>query len=419
MTTNKSKSGKGSFKTPTKQAPPKKKEEPKKAAMITRQPSRSGGGGGALSLNLNDLARNAGNSISQFFGGGKIFGSGSYKMNGNNCNWSTASQMPQMSSSNGVFTVSHREYIGDISSSTAYVTQRTLAINPGLPASFPYLSTIASCFQEYKFKGLVYEFKSTSADALSSTNTALGEIALVAQYRADMPVPTTKQQLLNEMWSQDGKPSENLFLPIECAPVENPLTVQYVRTGALSSNQDQKLYDLATVSVATSGSQAAAVIGELWVIYTAEFRKPVMNVSAIGRLSGSSAHYATFTVTSANPLGSAPVKLVDDIGLVLSTGTITLPAGSNGTTWLVIYTTYAGTSVTNLGLSAGAGLTVNSSYNNGASSFGSSGSTTTSQTTYQEYTATTDGTSVVTVTGTFVGTTLGDLTVVQVQQGSS
>jgi hypothetical protein len=39
---------------------------------------------------------------------------------------------------------------------------------------FPWLSNIAQNFESYKLRGLVFEFKSMSGDALTSTNTALG-----------------------------------------------------------------------------------------------------------------------------------------------------------------------------------------------------------------------------------------------------
>lgn len=50
----------------------------------------------------------------------------------------------------------------------------TWQLNPGQKSLFPWLAGIASNFESYKFHGLVFEYKSMSADALNSTNTALG-----------------------------------------------------------------------------------------------------------------------------------------------------------------------------------------------------------------------------------------------------
>lgn len=72
--------------------------------------------------------------------------------------------------------ITHREYIADIvtgpdAGSFSYVTY---SINPGSTNLFPWLSNIAQNFESYKMLGLVFEYKSMSADALNSVNTALG-----------------------------------------------------------------------------------------------------------------------------------------------------------------------------------------------------------------------------------------------------
>lgn len=48
------------------------------------------------------------------------------------------------------------------------------SVNPGQQVSYPWLSTIAANFESYRIIGQLYEFKTMSADALNSTNTALG-----------------------------------------------------------------------------------------------------------------------------------------------------------------------------------------------------------------------------------------------------
>lgn len=215
-----------------------------------------------------------GNAIGGVFGFNKIFGSGSYRMNRNSM-WNTASQVPFMHSENGGIRLRHREYVTDIST-TVNFTATKYQVNPGMSNLFPYLASIAQNFQEYKFHGLIFEYKSTASTAIaSSTNLALGTVSMVAQYRADAPVPVSKQDLLNDMWSVDGRPSENIILPVECAPRENPLAIQYVRTSDTAVS-DYKFYDLCNFVLATTGSQNPYVAGELWVSYDVEFFKPVL-----------------------------------------------------------------------------------------------------------------------------------------------
>lgn len=209
---------------------------------------------------------------------------------------------------------------------------KVFQVNPGLDDTFPYLAAIARNFQQYKFKGLIFEFKSTSATALNSTNTALGTVALAMQYQSDCPNFSNKNQLLNEMWSVDGKPSENVLLPVECDPSMTTIPLLYTRSGAQPTGSDLKMYDLGKVTIATVGSQAAAVIGELWVSYEVELQKPQLYAGlAIG---SETAHYS-LVPTSAEPLHS-PAKYFDHIGLTLTTTTIVFPSSAQGK-YLVTY----------------------------------------------------------------------------------
>lgn len=234
---------------------------------------------------VTDLGRmllSGGNTVSSMFGFPKIFGSGDYTMQ-NTC-WNASSQVPIMHSANESVVIKHREYIADISMAGAPFTLQTFNINPGLSASFPYLSAIASNFQQYRFKGLVFEFKTTSATALvSGTNTAMGSVMLAVQYRSDAPNFATKTQLLNEMWSVDTVPSTNVVLPVECAPAETVLTHQYIRTGGVGTG-DIKMFDLGLLSVATQGGQSGQnnIVGELWVSYDVELFKPQLSNSTGG-----------------------------------------------------------------------------------------------------------------------------------------
>jgi len=248
---------------------------------------------------LGRIGQLAGDGISKFFG------LGAYKLSKNSLYSNvTGSQVPAMHSSSESIVFRHREFLCDISSSSAFTNQFDSGINPGLAGGFPYLSSIAQNFQEYKFRGLIYQFKSTSADALNSTNTALGTISMVCQYRSDAPLPNTKVDLLNEMWSADAKPSESFILPIECDPKENPLSIQYIRSGSLSLTQDPKFYDLGHIAVYSNGSQATAVVGELWVTYEVELFKPVLS-SGGGDFSAPFTHWMSTSYSNAKPLGTA------------------------------------------------------------------------------------------------------------------
>jgi len=176
--------------------------------------------------------------------------------------------------------VRHKEFIGEITGSQDFVVKHTLNINPGLTDCFPWLSTVADRFSEYKLKGMVFHYIPSSGNAVSSTNAALGTVMIQTSYRAGDDPPLSKQEMLNEYWSSEAKPSEAFCHPIECDPRENPYNLHYVRNAALATGHDQLLYDMGTTWIATSGMQADdVVVGDLWVTYEVELRKPVMATS--------------------------------------------------------------------------------------------------------------------------------------------
>lgn len=274
---------------------------------------------------LGNLGMLAGNGISKFFG------LGAYKLKQNSLfDSQTGSQIPFMHSTDETIVFRHREYLGDLVSSTGYTTL-SFDLNPGLEKTFPYLSTIAANFQEYKFRGLIVEFKSTSSTVVTGANTAMGTVSMVAQYRADASPPASKIQLLNEMWSAEGRPCDSFCLPVECDPKENAMSIQYIRTGELPTNQDQKFYDLAKVTVATQGQQVAGtIIGELWISYEVVLYKPRMHAPGQA-IVDNAARYSFTGSTNALPLGTSRTPFIDTIGLTFTSNTIVFPAGLLGT----------------------------------------------------------------------------------------
>lgn len=218
---------------------------------------------------------------------GKVFGSGDYQVgappsrnslftdHGSKSSIST----PGITFGEGTMRVKHREFMADIvTSATAGLFSTTnYQVNPGLMTTFPWLSSIASAYQSYRFNGLVLEYKSTSGLALSSTNTAQGTVILA--YDAN---PSTlaqpffnKQEMMSYAGSVSCRPSEGALLGVECDPVRMQQSEFYVRTGALPAGQDIRLNDPVSLSIATVGNQGASVkIGESFIVYDVTFFNP-------------------------------------------------------------------------------------------------------------------------------------------------
>lgn len=58
-------------------------------------------------------------------------------------------------------------------------------------------------------EGMYLEYRTMSADALNSTNTALGQVIMSAQYNAGNPDFTNKQEMENYEGGVSVKPSQS------------------------------------------------------------------------------------------------------------------------------------------------------------------------------------------------------------------
>jgi len=226
--------------------------------------------------------------------------------------------------------VRHKEFLCPVYGSKDFVVQNDFVLNPGLSETFPWLSRVASCFQEYTILGAVFHYVPTSGTAVSGTNPAIGSVMLQTSYRATEDSPSSKVEMMNEYWASEIPPNETGVHPIECSPKENPFKVQYVRT-VPSSTDSPLLYDLGKTFLATQGMPADGnPVGDLWITYEIELRKPVVksNVSP-----------GTYTAYGATNVGSVAdpftTMVWDPNTSVQSAGkTITFMAMPAGLYWL-------------------------------------------------------------------------------------
>jgi len=201
---------------------------------------------------------------------GKITGMGAYKLNRNSL--MTNSNGPISFSGIGEGTViTHREFLTDITGSAAFTIQNYY-INPGLVATFPWLSAVAAQFEQYEMLGLVFEYRPTCANSVGTTNTALGTVVMATDYDVYDTNFSSKQQMEAYEFATSCVPYNSMVHPVECSPRLNILKNQYIRTGAVTG--ELHFYDVGNFQLATVGMQQPAVIGELWVSYKVRLLKP-------------------------------------------------------------------------------------------------------------------------------------------------
>lgn len=221
--------------------------------------------------------------------------------------------------------ITHREFLGDIYGSTGFAIQ-SFPINAGLQTTFPWMSQLAAQYEQYEITGLLFEYKSTSADAVNSTNTALGTVIMATDYNVANPIFTSKAQMENHEYTTSCTPSKSFIHGVECARAETPVSLLYVRSSAVPSGSDARLYDMGNFEIATQGMQAVAIIGELWCTFRIILRKPKLNDS-LG-LGVNTDHWVSTTSTASGNLyfTGLTLKAGANLGTTTTSGQLNFPA---------------------------------------------------------------------------------------------
>lgn len=241
-------------------------------------------------------------------------------------NGKLGSQVPVMHESGNVVRVSHREYLGDVYSSTTSYSLQTFNINPGLNGTFPWLAPIANQFTAWKPLGIVAEFVSEGSDYANVAG--LGYVALASNYNALAAPYNTKRELLNSQFATAAKPSITFQHWIECKDDNIPQEKLYVRSGQISQG-DLRLYDLSVLYLAVGGNTASgAIIGELWVTYDILLMLPKATETA-GINDKFYFGQASNTQNSALFTGMASFAGTN-VGLTFAANIITVPSGVAG-----------------------------------------------------------------------------------------
>lgn len=212
---------------------------------------------------------------------------------------------------NGDCRIRHREYITDIETTGAPspFAVASLPINPGLAASFPWLSRIAANYESYKFESLSFSYETEAPTSLG------GSLMLAVDYDATDPAPINKQQAMAYRSSVRSAPWNRCKFNAAAEDL-GKFKTNYVRTGPNPQDTDIKLYDIGNLFIITQGiSVDPSVIGELYVEYTVRLMTPSINTPP-GPLGGIVSGGGS--LTAAMPLGDNPVLADGTLGVNLT-----------------------------------------------------------------------------------------------------
>lgn len=257
--------------------------------------------------------------------------------------------------SGGSVNIINKEYIGDIvSTDDGTFKIQKMPINPGQEEVFPWLSGVSQNYQEYQFNGLMFHFRSMSADSAASgvLSNALGTVIMSTDYNAIAEDFSSKSEMENAQYAQSAKPSESISHYIECSRNNNVLSNLYIRSDSNVSNTDIRFSDLGNFYIASQGvaNGQETNLGELWVSYDVTLYKTRL-FSAIGEEIDYFSAASITGIANAVPLGNVQfdVSVNSNMNVVLDTTDqiLTLPSSSAPKSY-IMYLSWRGTRTASL-----------------------------------------------------------------------
>jgi len=210
--------------------------------------------------------------------------------------------------------VIHRELIASITGSVAFTVSNTFALNPGLPATFPWLSLIAQAWEEYQFNSLKFHFVTRTG-----TNVP-GSVMLAPDFDAADSAPADEATASSYESAVEDAPWKNIVCVLKKGSMNSSRTRHFVRTAALAANLDIKTYDVGNLFVLTVDGTAVPW-GKLWVEYDISFYIPQLPSAGVGPFGGTVLSTGA-SETAANPFGTAPAVDAQAKGIAMNTASV-------------------------------------------------------------------------------------------------
>jgi hypothetical protein len=189
--------------------------------------------------------------------------------------------------------ITHRELVGSLTGTVLFTLAQSFSVNPGLPATFPWLASQAVGWEKYKFNYL------RLCSYTRTGSTTPGSIIMSPDYNAADPGPVTEQIMSSYYGTREDAPWKDICLEMDSARLAGE---RFLRYGALAPNLDIKTYDVANVFVGTVDGTAVAW-SKLWWEYEVVFYNPQLPP---GGLSDAGTLFSGGTVAVATPFGSLP-----------------------------------------------------------------------------------------------------------------
>lgn len=209
-------------------------------------------------------------------------------------------------------------------------TSLQFTANPGIAATFPWLSKNAPQYEKYVFTQLEYYVKHKVSEF--ATAGSVGKVIMAFDYdAADAPF-TSSQQMMDCDPHNDRMPCEDFAVRVDCAEAfdDGP---KYVRVGNLPGGASIHDYDCGIINIAGDGnSDGTTKLVELHVRYSGYWIKPVLDSSAAASINYRSSWFQSTAAQAVNT-GVATTQVVatattNGLNIVNTSGSMVPPAGN-------------------------------------------------------------------------------------------
>jgi hypothetical protein len=250
--------------------------------------------------------------------------------------------------------------VASIAGTSAFTVAQALALNPGLAATFPWLSNEAAGWEKYKFNSLKFEYFTRTGSNVP------GSMMLAPDYDASDAAPASEVAASSYEDCEEDAPWKDICCILKASELMGDMKERFVRTGTLAANQDIKMYDCGNLFACTVDGTAVNW-GKLWVEYDVTLitpHVPAGGFQAGGTLAGAGGSLATATPFGAVPLPTGNIQVAAAATNVVSISNVQIGqeiAVSVGVIGTVLSLISAGTLV---------GLTSITAYNNNVNAGG-------------------------------------------------
>jgi hypothetical protein len=219
---------------------------------------------------------------------------------------------PRIQASRDQVRIVHRELIGSITGSQAFAVAQTTALNPGLSASFPWLSTQAQSWERYRFNKLRFCYYTRTGSNVP------GSVQMVPDYDASDSAPVSEQVASTYEDVEEDAPWKDIECELRPSALHALGPSKFIRTGGLLPNQDIKTYDAGNFFLATTDGTAVNW-GKLWVEYDVTLMTPQLPPGGGGVISAQAITGTTPTTASILP---TPVTIGNSSNIVSVVGEV-------------------------------------------------------------------------------------------------